>query len=66
QTASSSLHGQNTMTIRNKAIGDVVGARLVAFSKAPTITYAKEGGVNEWEFHCGAIDTLLGSGAPAV
>jgi hypothetical protein len=60
QTASSANHGQNTISLTNPQTGDAVTMRQVAFQKIPDLTYAKEGGINEWVFHCGKIDRALG------
>lgn len=60
QTASAPSHGQNTISLTNPDIGDVVTHRIVAFKKAPDLTYAKDGGLNEWVFDCGKIDRALG------
>ncbi len=60
QTASAPNHGQNTITLVNPDTGDVITMRQVAFQKSPDLTYAKEGGINEWPFHCGKIDRALG------
>ena len=61
QTASGATHGQNTITIANSATLDVITCRAVAFEKAPTIKYGKEGGMNEWSFSAGIIDRVLGT-----
>ena len=61
QTAAGSTHGQNTISITNSNTQDVVTATSVGFKKAPTITYAKDGGMNAWTFICGRIDRALGS-----
>ena len=60
QTASASQHGQNVVTVSD-ARGDMVICRQVAFKKAPDLTYAKEGGMNEWNFDAGTIDRVLGA-----
>jgi hypothetical protein len=60
QTASSSLHGQNVITIRNAATGDVITAQQCAFKRFPDITYAKDGNANEWTWDSGRVDGLLG------
>lgn len=65
QTSSSALHGQNTLNVTDPSRGDVVSCQEVAFAKPPTLTYGKEGGMNEWEFHAGNIDQHLGSGSPS-
>ena len=62
QRSSGALHGVNTITIRQIASNDVITCQQVAFSKEPTITYAKEAGTNEWEFSVGIMFRTLGSG----
>lgn len=62
QTASGLTHGQNTLTIANPVTGDVITCQQVAFAKAPSIRYGKEGGIQEWEFNAGIIDLSLGAG----
>jgi len=61
QTAGAASHGQNTISIANVHTQDVITCQLVAFKRAPTITYAKEGGMNEWVFNAGIIDRTLGA-----
>lgn len=62
QRTSAANHGQNTITIVDTARGDVVTCQNVAFAKVPTITYAKDGGIQEWNFNAGVIDVGLGGG----
>lgn len=61
QTASGANHGRNTLSIANNSTGDVTTCQVVAFLRKPDLTYAKEGGSNEWTFHAGIIDSTLGS-----
>jgi hypothetical protein len=61
QTASSSLHGQNVVTILDTARGDATIVQAVAFKKKPTITYAKIGGMMEWTFDGIQANTVLGA-----
>lgn len=61
QTASSRNHGGNTITIGNSVTQDLITCRQVAFKRAPTLTYAKDGGMNEWSFDAGIIDRALGA-----
>lgn len=61
QTSSGANHGQNTLSIANSATSDIITCRAVAFEKAPGITYAKDGGMNEWTFAAGIIDRILGT-----
>ncbi len=61
QTASGAAYGQNTITINDSQRGDVITCGQVAFAKAPDLTYAKEGGTNEWEFNAVRIERTLGS-----
>lgn len=60
QTASGANHGKNTITIANPVTGDNVTCTGVAFKKATPLTYAKDGQYNDWEFHAGQIDRVLG------
>lgn len=60
QTASSALHGNNVITIRNAATGDVITCQQCAFKRFPDINYAKDGGMNEWVWDSGRVDTQLG------
>lgn len=62
QRVSAANWGQNTITLVNKSSGDVVTCQLCAFAKVPTLTYAREGGFNEWEFNVGICDVGLGAG----
>lgn len=59
QTTSSALHGQNTLTLRNSVTGEIVTCQQCAFKKFPDLTYAKDGGSNEWQFDVGVVDALL-------
>jgi len=61
QRQSGLLHGQNTITINNLATGDVITCQRVAFGKVPAITYAKDGGLIEWEFMAGITNVTLGA-----
>jgi len=62
QTASSALWGQNVITVNNPVLQDVNVIQSCAFKKKPTITYAKEGGFNEWTFDGIKADSILGQG----
>lgn len=66
QTASSGLHGSNVIVISDTERGDVIACRQVAFAKLPDLTFAKDGGFNEWSFNAGEIDMGLGSGSPTA
>lgn len=61
QKTSSSLWGNNVISINNKASSDNNGCRAVAFKKAPNMAYAKDGGTVEWAFDAGYIDSILGT-----
>ncbi len=50
QSASSSLWGQNVLTVTDTGRLDANIVQGCAFKKVPTLTYAKEAGFNEWEF----------------
>lgn len=62
QSVSSSLWGQNVMTITDSGRQDVIILQSVAFKKQAAITYAKEAGMMEWEFDAISGTTFLGSG----
>jgi hypothetical protein len=66
QKGNSSSWGQNVITGRDVARGDFLTGRETAFNKRPSLTYAKEGGMNEWTFDVGLLDTDLGNGQPAI
>lgn len=66
QTSNPALHGQNTLTVRDTYRGDVAVGRQAAFKKAPDLTWAKDGGMNEWRFDAVFIDETLGVGTPAA
>lgn len=61
QTAASRSHGQNTVALVNIESGDTITCTQCAFMKAPDLTYAKDGGIVEWEFHSIKIERLLGA-----
>lgn len=60
QTAASSLHGLNVITITRPNALEVITCRDVAFKKFPSLNWAKDGGVVEWTFDAGKIDGILG------
>lgn len=60
QRSSAATHGQNTITGVDKARGDVVTCRQVAFVKQPDLTYGKDAGTVEWEFAAVSMDVALG------
>lgn len=62
QGASSALWGGNVFTVVDSGRGDYTVAQGCAFKKAPTLTYAKEGGFMEWAFDCIQVNTILGAG----
>jgi hypothetical protein len=62
QSSSSSLWGRNVITIVDSGRGDIVTLQQCAFKKVPSLTYAKEAGMNEWVFDCIKGDTILGVG----
>lgn len=61
QTASASLYGQNTIVINDASRGDVITCTQAGFTKAPDLSYAKEAGMNTWEFNVIRIERTLGS-----
>lgn len=61
QSASSSLWGQNVLTIADTGRLDASVIQSVAFKKKPTLTYAKEAGMNEWTFEGISATSILGA-----
>ena len=66
QMLSSANWGQNQISIRNAATGDSITASQGSFVKHPDNVNAKEGNIQEWAFDFVKIDTILGTGAPAI
>ncbi len=66
QTTSAVLHGRNTITVRDAGRGDIITLEKVAFKKRASITYAKEGGMNEWTFDAIKTNQVLGVGTPTI
>lgn len=65
QTSAGALgHGMNTIVVRDSLRGDLITATGVAFKKVPSITYAKDGGMQEWAFDAIKINYTLGVGTP--
>lgn len=62
QSASSALWGQNVFTVVDSGRGDTTVIQACAFKRRPTLTYAKEAGMMEWQFDGIAANTILGSG----
>lgn len=60
QTSSPANHGQNTISVRDTARGDVVTGQGCAFKKMSDNAWAKVGNTLEWSFDCIAIDEKLG------
>ncbi len=60
QALSSSLWGNNVITIRNKQNDEVTVCRGCAFQKQPDIAYTEEGQMREWTFDALKIDTTTG------
>ncbi len=62
QSASSSLWGQNIITVVNTGLNDYSVFQACAFKKRPALTYAKEAGIIEWQFDAIKGNSLLGKG----
>ena len=61
QTASASAYGQNTIVINDSSRGDVITGMQCGFAKVADLTFAKDAGMNAWEFNCIRIERSLGS-----
>jgi hypothetical protein len=62
QSASSSLWGQNLITVADTFRLDLSTCQSCAFKKKPEIVYDKAGPMIEWTFDSLAINTILGVG----
>jgi hypothetical protein len=60
QRQSSALWGQNTITIRDVARGDMYTLAGCAWVRFPVNSYAKIGNMLDYELHVAQIDPLLG------
>ena len=60
QTASSALHGNNTITVTHSTSGYITTCTQCAFKKKPNVKYAKIGDILEWAFDAGVINTIFG------
>lgn len=60
QSASSALWGQNVIVVTDSGRNDLTTIQAVAFKKKPTLTYAKEAGMNEWTFDGIKATSVLG------
>jgi len=65
QRVSAANTGQNTIRVVDKARGDVVTGRQMAFVKHPDNVWAEEGNTLEWVFQ-GIVNEVLGAGIPDV
>lgn len=65
QRLAPSRWGRNTLRVVDVDRGDVCTGKQMAFTKAPDITWAKDGNTVEWVFR-GLVEELLGSGIPDV
>jgi hypothetical protein len=66
QRVSSALWGSNTLVISDPARGDQITCTNCAFQRWPNVSYAKDGGTQEWVFDAGAINGVLGDGTPGI
>lgn len=66
QTTSSANYGGNLITVSNPVRGDTIVMQACGFRKMPDNVNAVLGGMMEWIFNCGVIDTVLGNGAPVT
>jgi hypothetical protein len=62
QSASSSLWGQNVITVIDSGRFDATIVQNCAFKKKPELKYAKEAGIMEWVFDGIKASTVLGAG----
>lgn len=60
QSASSSLWGQNIITVADKSRLELTTCQACAFKKKPELVYDKNGPMLEWTFDSLAINSILG------
>ena len=60
QSASSSLWGQNIITVADKARLELTTCQSCAFKKKPELVYDKNGPMLEWTFDSLTINSVLG------
>lgn len=60
QTATSAAYGRNTIVITDSVRGDVITCEQCGFKKPPDLTFAKDAGMNTWEFNAIKINRVLG------
>jgi hypothetical protein len=65
QRSSAANTGQNTLRVTDVQRGDVLNGSQMAFVKRPDLTWAMDGGTNEWVFRGNVIESL-GAGIPDV
>jgi hypothetical protein len=65
QRLSGANHGRNVIRVQDHLRGDIVTCTVVAFTGPPSLTWGKQGAMNEWVFHAGNTDPILGIGLPA-
>lgn len=61
QSLSSTLWGQNVITVTQSGVGDIHTGRECAFKKIPDMNYKKDGDIVEWIFDVIKLDSLLGT-----
>lgn len=61
QSMSSTLWGQNVITVSQTGVGDIHTGRQCAFTKRPDIEYKDEGDIIEWDFDVVKLDAILGT-----
>ena len=66
QTAGAAVYAMNTVTVTDVARGDIFICTGAAFRKFPTITYATQGGTQEWVFNVSRITPNLGAGVDSL
>ena len=63
RTGSTSIWGQNNITITNLQMGDLINASSVAFEKAPDIVNGEKAGTYTWDFLAGDIHSTVSQNA---
>lgn len=59
QQVSPALNGKNIITLRDTLNGNVILCEFVAFTKYTPLNYAKDAGINEWQFVAARVQRIL-------
>jgi len=59
QQVNPALNGKNIITLRETLNGNVILCEFVAFTKWSALNYAKDAGMNEWQFVAARVQRII-------